>query len=355
MTARRGSRLRLPRLAAACLALAGCTATSAPEPAPTPDVVLLVDADQHGAIVLVGRDRSYVGVRRDGTVEWRAPVADSAPDPVRCLTRCPDALLTGSVASADSAVLVDPPPQLMIAGSVTTIGDAAGPKRKVLSVSGPDDYVLAGNGWLEFRGSGQVRRLPTPDFRTSWRETPDQTVALAISAHPAGGSEARWFVRDAGSWLPDGSAFRVTGRSACLAPNGRQALMLGDRPVLLDRTGQVRSVTDLRYASSCAWSARGLVLAEYSAASSGVKSGLRIVEPDGKVVWRRDVSGEATVTADPNSPAVAYVADGVLSEMDGGKVVRVVDRAAGAHYTSGGELVVAQPDGTVRWLPPTGS
>lgn len=350
---RRGSRSWPPRLAVAFLALAtsGCTATSAPAPAPPPDVVLLIDADQHGAIMLIGRDHSYVGLRRDGTVEWRTPITDTAPDPVRCLTRCPDALLSGSAASADSPAITDPPPQLMIAGLTTPIGNTPGPKRKLLTVTAPDDYVLASDGWLEFHGLGNARRLPTPGFRTAWREAATQTVALAITALPTGGSEARWFLRDTGSWHPAGPPTRVAGRTACLSPDGQQALLLGDGPMLLDRTGQVRPITDLRYASSCAWSANKLVIAEYTATPTGVASAVRIVEPDGNVVWRRNLPGEAALTANPISPAVAIVAAGTLSELNGDTVLRTVNHTASARYTGTGELVVAQPDGTVRWLP----
>jgi hypothetical protein len=72
------------------------------------------------------------------------------------------------------------------------------------------------------------------------------------------------------------------------------------------------------------------------------------------VVWRRDLKGEARVTADPASPRVAYVAGDVLTEiaLPAGSPVRQVGAVRAARYDGAGSLVVADADGRLRWLAP---
>jgi hypothetical protein len=52
-------------------------------------------------------------------------------------------------------------------------------------------------------------------------------------------------------WQPGGSTQRVTGVAACVAPDGSRALLLGQRPAVLDRDGNQRPLTDLESAGTC--------------------------------------------------------------------------------------------------------
>jgi hypothetical protein len=341
-----------------------------PDPAQRDQGAWLVDADAHGAIVLDGRDRTYRGVRRDGTVAWREPADPRAPMAAACAARCPDAVLAGSIASLTEAGTADPQPRLVLDGRSRPVAGITGHKRRVLTALGPHDLVAAvgdrGGRWrLEIRGAGPPTRLAVGSgLLPVWQESHDARVAflVVVADDPGGGdsgrtgprNQARWFTRLPGGWRPDGAAIRVTASSACVAGDGR-ALLLGPAPVLLRRDGRRAPVTDLRHAGTCALAESGGIVAELAQSLGGPHGRVRAFDGQGRVVWTSDLDGEIAVTADPAAPRVAAVAQGTLHEVDllTPGAVRSRPGVLAARYDGAGSLVVLGPAGTPTWVAAT--
>jgi hypothetical protein len=340
------------------LALAGCgSEAAAPEPPASPAVFVIIDADRHGVIVADGGHHEYRGVRRDGTVVWRSPQAASAPDAVSCLARCPDALLSGNPAARDSATTPDPEPVLVVDGRRTPIGAAAlrgQAKRQVLSAVGGDDFLVAtGDGLDAYRPGAAPARFAVNGFRTSWQQTRDGRYGLAVTGgDDPDRADARWFTRDATGWRPAGAPVPVTGSSACLSADGGRAMVLGGRPAVLDRTGRSTPVGGFDFASDCALAATGGIVGSYGQTNAGMTAQLLAFDRDGRAVWRASVAGTARVTADPTAARVAYAAKGTATEIDltTGRTVRTIGNAYAAAYDDTGTLVVADAQGSPRWL-----
>jgi len=357
----------LTALAALLLGAAGCARTAAPDaPAPPPQTTswaAIVDADAHGAIVLDG-DQGYRGVRRDGTTAWRRPAGEQAPMAVACATRCPDAVLSGSVRSFTNPDVPDPRPGLLLDGRTHPLAAVGGHHRRVLTAAGLRDFVAAvgdGDRWrLELHhGDRPPTRVPVEGSLPTWQESPDGRLALLTVAGQgtgAPGSRARWFTRQPGGWRPAGTTVPVAGVDACVADDGR-ALLLGQSPAILHRDGRLEPVTDLEHAGACALAASGGIVAELAQLQDGrPQARLRAFDAGGTVVWRRDVPAEVAVTADPTAARAAYLADGALHEIDQrtGQAPPPLPGVLAARYDGAGGLVTVGLDHTLTWRGPAG-
>jgi len=130
-------------------------------------------------------------------------------------------------------------------------------------------------------------------------------------------------------------------------------MLIGQRPALLDRAGGLKPVTQLNFASDCAWSSRGVLVTEYGVGLAGLTTRLELLTDAGETVWSAVVAGESGVTADPLSARVAYVDGDTAVERDAvsGTELRRVAGVRAARYDGDGGLVVVSPSGEVRWLP----
>lgn len=314
----------------------------------------LVDADAHGALVIDGRQRTATGIRRDGTIAWRSPFTDDSPLPVRCLDQCPNAVLSGSIGSFTSSTAADPEPVLVVDGRRLPVSTVATTKRYMVTAKAFDDLVVAAGdttkSWLEIRHGGATSRTAVGGPRTTWSESADGQHALAIT-HAGGGNEARWFDRSADGWRLTGVSTPVTGTTSCVSTGGNRALLLAQRPAVLDRDGRQRHITDLAQAGTCAWAASGGILASLTQRNGVKQAQIRVVDDNGTVTFRADVTGEVRVSADPAAPRVAYAADGEVHETDprAGHRLRTITQAQSAKYDGAGSLVVAHTDGAVAW------
>jgi hypothetical protein len=317
---------------------------------------LLIDADPHGAIIMDGQGR-YVGVTRDGAVVWREPAGARAFAAVSCLVRCPDAVLSASVEAINAATAADPVPRLVVDGRWQHLTALGGHKRRVLTATSAEELVTAGGDgtrwWLELHRAGApVRRVAVGGFNSSWHESADARNGLVVTT-VAGGNQARWFSRTGSGWRPAGATVRVDGLGACVAPDGRRALLLGQRPMVIDRRGVKRPWTDLVSAGACAWAASGGIVAELSHTGRGPRSRLRAFDDAGVVRWRLDLTAAALVAADPTGSRVAYLAGRVLHELDPARGVelRTIPGVKAARYDARGELVTITDDATTTWRP----
>ena len=86
--------------------------------------------------------------------------------------------------------------------------------------------------------------------------------------------------------------------------------------------------------------------------STGPHSKLRVIDGSGAVTFATDLDADVRVLADPTASRVAYVAAGVLHELDPrtGERARVVRQTRSARYGPAGELVVLRADLSVEWL-----
>jgi len=244
---------------------------------------------------------------------------------------------------------------MVVGGQWRQLDALVGAKRRILTADSVEEFVLAGGepaggGWIDMHQPGTpVRRLPVSGFDTTWTRSADNRHALAITS-VVGDNEARWLSRTGQGWQPAGATMRVTGVAACVTPDGSRALLLGQRPAVLDHDGNQRSLTDLDSAA-CAWARSGGIVAELSATGDGPRSRLRVVDGKDVVRWRQDVAGEVWVTADPTGSRVAYGADRVLHEIDTvrGVELRTIPGVQAARYGADGDLVTIADDGAVSW------
>jgi hypothetical protein len=348
---------RLTAMTATVAAVAiGATGCGAGGPGESTPPMVIIDADPDGAIVFDGREMAFRGVRRDGTEAWRAPADTNAPAPSGCLARCPDAVLSGSAASANSGSMPDPSPVFIVDGRWSP-ADVSGTKRDVLTAAGPADFVLstgdgAGQWWLEVRFDAEtVSRVPVGGFHTSWQESADRRRALAITTTDGGDHEARWFERRGAGWQPGEPGVPVAGTTSCVRPDGESAVLIGQRPAVLDRGGRQEPVTDLELAGTCALAGAGGIVADLSHKVGGPRSDVRVFDAGRSVTWRRSVTGEAVVTADPSSGRVAYTGPDGLREIDtrSGTELHSVAEVRAARYDRAGDLVVVYAGGEVSW------
>lgn len=323
--------------------------------------LVLLDADSHGAVVVDGHDRVVYGIRRDGTRAWRLVLDEHAPLPVGCLATCPDAVFAGTVASINEASVPDPAPVFIVAGRRHVLSAAAGPgqehKRRVLAAESLADLIMAtvdGNGdaWLELRRGGTLTRIAVGGIRTAWAQTPDAVHGLAITVLAPGTAQARWLTLHPSGWRSSGEPVPVAGHGACLAPDGQRAILLGQAPAVAGPSGTSSAITDLETVGTCAFARTGAILAALTQRSTGPRSLVRVIDGSGAVTFATDLDADARVLADPTGSRVAYVAAGVLHELDPrtGAQVRTVRQARSARYGPTGELVVLRADLSVEWL-----
>lgn len=331
----------------------------APPDTPAGPILALIDVDAHGAVLMDGRDRTVRGVRRDGEVVWRAPLDNNAAVPVSCLATCPDAVLSGSAASMNDASVPDPAPVFMVAGTPhALVGGTSQPrKRRVLSAERIDDLVLAttdddGRSWIELHRGGPVDRIAVGGVRTTWSQSSNGRHGVAVTELAPGRAEARWFGRQPGGWWVTAGPMPVAGNGSCLTPDGDQAILLGQPPAILDRSGSASRVTDLATVGTCAFAATGAILASLTVRLAGKEAQVRVIDSSGRVTWATDVKHEVRVCADPTRARVAYVAEGILHELDTrtGAEIRTVRDVRAARYDELGDLVVLRSDLMLAWL-----
>lgn len=335
----------------------GTSATAGSRP-PGREGLMLLAASGTGAVALDRGTATFIGVDRSGERVWTDPHGPTYGADVRCVDRCPAAVVSGSADLRGPS----PAPRLFTASSATAFPVPAAHRRQVLTARSPADAVVeegdaAGRTWLRVLRSGSDERIPVEAPAQVWAESPDGTVALSF-ARVVGiaGARLRWFARDRGGWrLADDRAPRGDVWDACVADGGQVALLTGRAPaLLLGRRERVPLRVDLEAAGECAVGRRGGAVVQRSKDSRGViRTAIRWVDLDGTQVWARDYSSEAFVAVDPAGTHAAVAHDGTLEVLDaGGKVVRTRPGVQAVRFTADGQLVIVTADGRVEWLPP---
>ena len=307
-------------VAVAVLLAAGYASCSVSEPQPRVPGWAIVDADAHGAIIFGGRDNEYRGVDRDGTTVWSTKTGLPV---VGCMRTCPAAIPSTS--------------------------DFA---RSMLWADSTDNTVSVKGTELDLAG----HRMRLGGQYTTWQTSANGQHALALTTLPVRlNNEVRWFDLTPGGWRLAGPAVTVPGPRdrACVSPDGRKALLLGDPPSLLDRDGYQVKIPEIASAAGCAFTRFHAIVVELSTGAGGLnRSRLRALSPAGAVIWRLDFVGRAAICGDVTSGRVLWVLAGVLYEMDvrHGVTHRSMPGVSAACFDGEGGLVVVDPAGTARWL-----
>jgi hypothetical protein len=309
-------RKRVLGLTAAAVLLAGCGAS--PRPARAEAALVAVDGD--GAVVYDLADGSYRGVDRSGREMWRFGAELGDPAAVVCLRHCPDAVFSGG--GPASRVTNGKLERFDVAGRVLSAHD--------------DHLVLGEDNAVRVTGAG-------PEPSAGWVENAAGTSAVTVSPG------VRWFDRDGTGWRPGTRADRP-GDDACLSPDGRTALVLGEAAALVGRDGPPSVLaTDLPAAPECVFGAAGAVLVEHTVRGEGARhTAMRAVDRAGKPLWARDFDSEMFVAADPRSARFALSGAARFELLDaGGRVLDTRDDVVSASFTGGGELVTVLDSGAV--------
>jgi hypothetical protein len=343
-------------LVAGCSAPAGDGADLADPPAHRTKGLRIVAATADGAVVLDLDAATYTGIDRAGSRIWTETEQARQGAAVQCLTRCPQAVLSGAGSSSGRS----PAPMLFTSATAAPFTTSSAYRQQVLTARSATDAVVEetderGRSGLRILRGGGEQRIELPEPEPVWAESPDGSVALSFPRSDAVAQPVlRWFVRDADGWrLADDKDARGQAWGACVADGGQFAILAGGEPsVVLDRKRHVPVHTDLKAVSECGIGRQGGVVLERAASSDGqFRTAVRGIGLDGAQSWARDYDTEAVVTVDPSGRHTAIAHDGEMEVLDlAGKTVRTEPGTAAARFTPDGELMTATTSGAFRWL-----
>ncbi|MFF4986344.1 hypothetical protein ACFY19_04105 [Streptosporangium saharense] len=331
----RRRRVALAGLMVAAVLTGGCAAVEptrpSAQPPPTPTIVA-VSSD--GVVVADPGSGSYRGYSSRGEPRWTDREAYRQGAEVVCAARCPDAVL--------SAPAGDVPTWRRPMGHAA-LGGAEG--KRVLSVRGPSDAVLAEGGWLTLLRKGVRRtRIPIPGAAgLLWVEDPARSAALIAYDDPdVAGADIRWFRRDRHGWRPTGRTVPAAGVwGACLADGGDLTVLTGPGARMLVNGRTVPLLTDLKVAAECAAGRDGAVVLDRWVDERGVRhTAVRGVGVDGRQTWARELATEVTVAAEPDGRRFVLVHDGTAEIVDArGRTTSRFGGVVAAAFARKGELV----------------
>ncbi len=325
--------------------------TGAGQPGSEQDPVLLA-ADEHGALVLVGDE--VLGVGRDGEVVWRRKVAQP-PLSAICEGACPRAVLSGDglgPLAVDAAPVLEGGAQLpdgwdqAVEGkNQVVVADRAGAVRVVTDPSG--------QAWWEMtRPTGQVHREKAAGANVFWFPSADGTAAVAMLLDTDSSRYVQQpLVRRSDGWhtlAPP--AVNSEGASGCISSHGRRWMVDGKT---VETAGGPHPLAVEGTFGNCAFTSRSLVMSGNSKTDGSAQTAVVVVDDGGRRVAGRTLEAEFFLVASNASDEFVLMGDGsgVATLYDrNAEAVRTIDDASFAAYTPTGSLVVVAPDGRVRWL-----
>lgn len=337
--------------AAAALAVA-CSAQAEPTEPPPPTMVwALLDADSHGAVVIgtptgEGTPRLF-GVDRDGVVRWRADSLAGRLPTVVCAARCPAAIASSGMASANGLAIADEPPAAL--GEQAHADFAVGHKTSVLSFgpSGLVQEVVDPAGKAQLRVPGPV---PITGWGTRWRPSNDGSVAVALTdVADEQRVDVRVFVAEPGGWRQAGEVRSSNSMFGCASANGRHVMVSDPVPTLVSTAARA-PIAGLEAGGDCGFATDGAVVVEYAVTGSGRRTRIVTTDLDGKVRHRQEYPFEARIATDLGGRGHLVILDGYAEERDlDGAATQKLDDVADARYVETGEIASVSGEGAVRW------
>jgi hypothetical protein len=347
---------------AATLSGAACSASAA-NPATDGQVEAtmqwaLLDADSHGAVVLgtslPDHSSRLFGVDRNGVVAWQANALASRVPMVVCSGRCPVAIASSSLRSANELRVPDERPVRL--GDPSDVSFAIGHKTSVLS-SSPLELVqevtdAQGRSELRMQTSDAVRSTAISGWGTRWRGSNDGTVAVALTNLADGqGIDVRVFVADLAGWRMVGGVDRSNSMFGCAAAGGRHLIVSDPTPTIVAADGGVRTkITGLEAGGDCGFVADGAVVAEYAASGSERQTKIVSVDLAGKMRSEAEYPFEARISTDLGGRGYLTVLQGNAEERDlAGHTLQKIKDVVDARYAENSEIVSVSASGDVRW------
>jgi hypothetical protein len=312
---------------------------------------LLVDADSHGAIVLLGDE--FIGHSRSGDVRWRRPFEElQGFSNFICGERCPDLVASGAGVRGPA----DPPPLvigdaalpdewLRSNGGVNVVlaADAAGALRYVTGPGGSDPE------WEMTSPAGGARRLRASGSGViAFPRTADRTGLYLRTSSDDERSTNYLFARGGKGWRPiaDGPA----GGAACVGAGGSR-WVLG---TTLHEKGQAARELDasIEY-SACALARSAVVVSQNVSAQDGPHTSVAFLDLAGRELGTVELDDEATVSASEATDmvAIALTQRAEVTVYDArGDERRTLRGYSAAQFDERGDLCVLTSTGSPRWL-----
>jgi hypothetical protein len=302
---------------------------------------------------IAGSRPSYLrGVARDvNGGGWQADQLAAQAPTVVCMVTCPKAVASTSSLSQEAIV-----PQLLGGATAADLTEQA--RTSVLAATGGAlvQQTLTGDGTRLTVGAGSTPLFfDVPGGDTTWRQTNDNRVALALSSAKNGTYAARAFRRDGKSWHQIGSTRRSTTLFGCVDEGAEHLVVTDPKPNLIDITrGLTVEIPGLEAGGDCGFTEEAVVVAQYSASGGASKTDLVTAGLDGRVRSRQSFPFEVRIRTQVNGSHYLVLQESGAWENDSsGAHLRTVDNVADARYDEQGDLVTVSPTGDVRWLSAT--
>jgi hypothetical protein len=304
---------------------------------------VILDSDEHGALVMDQASGDVVGYDATGAVRWRdRDLAQRLS--VSCLGRCPDAV--GSGATDGGA----PPPVVWRTGTGKRIDTSL--DGTVLWALTPQDAVIVrpGAGWLtvELRTPAGTRIQQVDGTDPRLYSAPDNAQAVLVVS-TRGSASYRMLTRGPNGWAMS-AAHTAPVSGACLGRGGQPVLLYGNGGAFLTTRPGARPrrlpVTDI---DQCAVGADAVLTQEFSESTNeGPQATRHLLDISGKVLWRRTEPGMRSADLDPDTGLVAVPTDaGVLILDTSGKTITRIVEAQDAQFVRPGCLLVLGSDHSV--------
>ena len=312
---------------------------------PPPDRPFLVDADEHGALVMLP-GQILKGVARSGAPAWEDKEM-GARQRITCTQQCPDAVSSGDFGDAAgppiwrfaSHRLVD---AARSSGVVILAADARDRYLAVQLVE--SEAVLISSMALE-----GTARWPLPDSQPRLVEGPDGPLSLLFLSLDDGSREARLLHRSPdGQWQPQKHP-DPQARNGCVSDEGIVSSL--GRTVLVRHHGRPAISLPMADMGACAIGPTGTLLATISDGSAGPQTTFRLLSSNGRMAWKKTVTGLTVPTLDPKSGRVAFVQEGHAQLLDAsGAVGQTWPGVVDVRFVEDA-LVLLTTEGEVHWIP----
>lgn len=327
-------------------------------------------ADVQGAVI--GRVSSNsdlneaVGVSRAGKRVWRVMPGDNQPLYAVCVQRCPDAVLSGSLATAGQPETADPDLSWVTGGHVQRLPSGIPtnlPGKEVVFAALSRSVFIAQRA--DLHGRNQVHladprhsvelALPAGADATVWADPMLGHALVGLTSVATRQVTVTWLVRGAHGWQQVGVVKGVDAQNGCISDDGLYGMLLGSKPMLVDLSSARLPTVGFQaaHAGNCAFTSSGPVLLSNSVSASGQHAVLTQFTPEGKQMWSRSLAKSTTLSADQSSADVVVSTSGlhprVLLLRGDGSLARTI--AADSGVVAGPDLVTVDRQGTVTWTP----
>ncbi|MFF4732334.1 hypothetical protein ACFY3M_45235 [Streptomyces mirabilis] len=301
---------------------------------------LIVDSDEHGALVLDVTSGEVIGFDAHGSVRWRdRDLAGRLY--VSCLAQCPDAVGSGS---PDGGA---PPPVVWRTGTSRSIG---GPVTgTVLWARSPQDAVVARDeeehSLIDFRGARGTSTHRVVGTDPHLFTAPDASHAVLVLTQ-GGTASYRMLSHGPNGWeMSEPHTAPLDG--ACLGRSGRPVLVYGSNDTFLKAdVGTAPHRLPAKNIGQCSASASALLTQEFTGSTDdGAHTVSRLLDRSGRVRWERTDTGIHSGDLDPDTGLVALTAEtGVVVLDSAGRPAARIAGAVDAQFVRPGCLIVLTSD-----------